>query len=685
MKNWLTFRILATLFLWIILSIDLFSQSIPFEKNRFENDKEGFKLANNKLKEGETFFEEEFYEQALEPFLLAQNFNPNNAILNYKIGFCYLNSDSRYKCLEYFKKSFELDREISPDIHYMIAQGFQLNHDFKMAINEYKAYLATISSDPKNNELASIERSINQCYNGIQYMNEKPLAIAENMGITINSNFNDHSPLITADESLLVFTSTRENNKKAAIDGQFDEDIFFSNSKNNQWQFPESIGEPINNQYNNATVGLSPDGQQMLIYNGDRGNGDIEICYYEGKSWTSPKTISDVINTDFRETSACFSPDGNQLYFVSDRPGGIGESDIYVSKKNNKGKWDKPKNMGSEINSEFSEETVFMHPDGRTLFFSSQGHRTMGGYDIFKSQQNDLGVWEEPVNLGFPVNSADDDLCFVLSANGRHGYCSGIRSDSYGGYDIYKITFNGTEKPILLNNYDALLASKPNSVTKNVVESILASKTMSVTLVKGTVVNELTNNGIAAKIDIINNQTNEIIFTAHTNKQTGNYLLSLPNGKNYSIIVSAENYLFHSEYFDLKLTHEYQEINQNIVLKGLEKGSKIVLNNVFFEAGSSKLNTKSYAELDRVSTLLKEINALRIEISGHTSIKGDDKLNQLLLEEKSKNIVTYLISQGIDASKVEYKGYLFDSKLSSNQPVKSSMANLWFELKVLSN
>jgi Tol biopolymer transport system component len=470
MNNWFAFKILVTLFLWITLSNELLSQSIPFEKNSFENDKEGFKLANNKLKEGEAYFEEEFYEQAIEPFLLAQNFNPNNAILNYKIGFCYLNSESRYKCLEYFKKSFELDREISTDIHYMIAQGFQLNHDFKMAINEYKAYLSTISSDPKNKELVIIERYINQCYNGIQYMNEKPTATVENMGITINSNYNDHSPLITVDESLLVFTSTRENNKKAAIDGQFDEDIFISNSKDNQWQFPESIGEPINNPYNNASVGLSPDGQQMLIYNGDRGNGDIEICYFEGKSWTSPKTVSDEINTDFRETSACFSPDGNHIYFVSDRPGGLGESDIYVSKKNNKGKWDKPKNIGSEINSEFSEETVFMHPDGRTLFFSSQGHRTMGGFDIFKSQQNDLGVWEEPVNLGFPVNSADDDLCFVLSANGRHGYCSSIRSDSYGGYDIYKITFNGAEKPILLSNHDAMLAVKPNSMTKNAVE-----------------------------------------------------------------------------------------------------------------------------------------------------------------------------------------------------------------------
>jgi len=685
MKNWFANKIVFILILWVFISFDLVSQSIPFEKNRFESDKEGFKLANNKLKEGETYFEQEFYEQALEPFLLAQNFNSNNAILNYKIGYCYLNSESRFKCLEYFKKSFELDREISPDIHYMIAQGFQLNYDFKMAINEYKAYLSTISSDSKNEELATIERYINQCYNGVQYMNEAPLASVENMGITINSNSNDHSPLITADESLLVFTSTRENNKKAGVDGQFDEDIFTSNNKNKQWQFPEPIGEPINNQFNNASVGLSPDGQQLLIYNGDRGNGDIEICFFEGNSWTTPKPFSNELNSDYRETSACFSPDGNQIYFVSDRPGGIGESDIYVSHKNNKGKWEKPKNIGSEINSEFSEETVFMHPDGRTLFFSSQGHRTMGGFDIFKSQQNDLGVWEEPVNLGFPVNSPDNDLCFVLSANGRRGYCSSIRSDSYGGYDIYKIIFNGSEKPLMLSNDDAMIAAKPNAIRKNVVETTVAFNSLNLTLVKGIVTNELTNNGIEAQIDIINNQTNELIFTTHTNSQSGKYLFSLPNGKNYSIIVIAENSIFHSENFDLTLTQEYQEINQNIILERLEKESKIVLNNVFFEAGSSKLNTRSYAELDRVTNLLKVNAALRIEISGHSCIKGDDKLTQLSMEEKAKSMVTYLISQGIDASKVEFKGYGFDSKLSTNQPVKKTPMNFWMELKILSN
>jgi len=668
------------------LTSQSFGQSVTFDKSQFETNREGFKLANSKLKEGDSNFDKTLYTLALDAYLLAQNFNPNNAELNYKIGICYYETSSKFKCLDYFKKAYELDRQVATDIHLMLGRGFHLNQDFKNAIIEYKAYLAAIEEAEKEEMTPAINKYVNECYNGIEYLTAPPKAFMENMGVTINTTYNEHSPLITADESVLVFTSTRENNKKPDEDGQFDEDIYVSQVQGKQWTFPNTIGEPINTQFNDATVGLSPDGQMLLIYNGNRGNGDIEICAFEGDQWNYPRPLPAEINTEFRETSACFSPDGNHLYFVSDRPEGFGGSDIYVSTKNKKGKWEKAKNLGPIINTEFNEETVFMHPDGRTLYFSSEGHRSMGGFDIFTSQRNETtGTWEEPENLGFPVNSPDDDLCFVLSANGRHGYSSNIRSDSHGGYDIYKMTFLGPEKPLMLSNEDYLIAVRANPVSQMAMEENVTLKTIRLTIVKGLVTDGLTNNPVAAQIDIVDNEKNEVIFTSHTNSTTGNFLVSLPSGKNYGLIVKSDGYLFHSENFNLPPATEYQEISKDIALNNLKKDVKIILKNVFFETGSSNLRPASYAELGRLSKLLTDNPDLRIEISGHTDNQGNKTANLKLSEERAKSVVDFLITEGIASNRLEFKGYGFEQAIADNASEEGRALNRRVEFKVLSN
>ncbi len=673
------------LFLILVLLGNAFSQSVPFSKSAFPSDGNKLKEAKEFLKYGDHQYNFGNYELALENYLKANDFNPDNAELNFKIGVCYLKTMLRFKCLSYFEHAFQLNRTVDKDIHLMLGRGFHLNADFDAAINEYKAHLLILSSEEKSAETAEINKYIKECESGKIFKDKEPRAFVDNMGLVINSTYNDHSPLITADESKLVFTSTRENGHKIGIDGQYDEDIYISLKVGKKWTTPESMGEPINTQFNDATVGLSPDGQQLLIYNGNRGNGDIQLCWLDGDEWNYPKNLPKEINSEYKETAACFSPDGNTLYFVSDRPGGYGGSDIYKSTLNKKGRWGEAVNLGSTVNSPYNEETVFMHPDGRTLYFSSEGHNSTGGFDIFVTRLQDDGSWTEPENLGYPVNSPDDDLCFVISANGRRGYCSSVRPDSYGGFDIYQMTFLGPEKPLMLSNEDNLIAASTSPVSNMVMEESIELKTIRLTIVKGFVRELGTEKPVAAQIDIVDNDKNEVIFTSKTNSSSGKFLVSLPSGKNYGLIVNANDYLFHSENFDIPAATEYQEIEKNIELESMKKDAKIVLKNVFFETGSATLKPTSYAELGRLTQLLNENPKLKIEISGHTDNQGSQSVNLKLSEDRAKAVVDFLISEGISSERLEYKGYGYEQPIADNSTPEGRSMNRRVEFKVLNN
>lgn len=676
---------LKIILLLLVFGSEISAQSVPFSKDAFMLDKEGLKDAKSNIKDGDFQVDLQNYKKALEHYLSANNFNPDNADLNYKIGICYLQTELRFKALDYFLKAFQLDRDIREDVHFMMGRSFHLNGDYNAAINEYKAHIAVASVQDLADNKVWYEKLIKECEVAKELANKEQRAFADNVGEGINSKYNDHSPLITADESNMVFTSTRENGNKQGLDGQYDEDIYLSYKENKKWLQPESMGEPINTQFNDATVGLSPDGQQLLIYNGNRGNGDIQICWLNGDAWNYPKNLPNEINSSYKETAACFSPDGNTLYFISDRPGGVGGSDIYYSKLNNKGKWGEAVNLGPVVNSKYNEETVFMHPDGRTLYFSSEGHNTTGGYDVFVSHKKDNGAWSTPENLGFPVNSPDDDLCFVISANGRRGYLSSVRENSIGGFDIYQMTFLGPEKPIMLSNEDNLIAVRTSPVSNMVMEESVELKTIRLTIVKGLVKDMISNEPVSAQIDIVDNEKNEVIFSSKTNSLTGKFLVSLPSGKNYGLIVNADEYLFHSENFNIPQATEYQEIEKDIALSSMKKDVKIVLKNVFFETGSAKLKPTSYAELGRLTLLLNENPTLKIEISGHTDNQGSKTVNMKLSENRAKAVVDFLLSEGIASDRLEYKGYAFDQPIADNSTKEGRQQNRRVEFKVLDN
>ncbi|MFC2100552.1 OmpA family protein [Bacteroidota bacterium] len=308
-----------------------------------------------------------------------------------------------------------------------------------------------------------------------------------------------------------------------------------------------------------------------------------------------------------------------------------------------------------------------MHPDGVTMYFSSKGLNTMGGYDIFKTELKG-DEWTKPENIGYPINSPDNDVYFVLSASGKHGYYSSAKIGGYGGQDIYRITFLGPEKPLINNTEDNLIASAELPLSEKVTEKLIHIKTNQVTIVKGTIFDDLIDEPIKVKgiIEITDNELGEVIYSATPNSSTSKYLFTLPSGKNYGIAFKAEGFLFHSENFDIPASTEFQEIIKDIYLQRIEVGSKIILNNIFFDFDRSTLRPESTSELNRIIELLNEYPTVRIEISGHTDSKGTEEYNVSLALRRAQSVVKYLVQHGISADRFEAKGYGETSPIAPN-------------------
>jgi len=673
-----------------ILICNVLSQEIIIRKEDFTS-KDIYKFVKENIEKGEEFYTKGRggYRTALEYFLKAYKHLPNNPALNYKIGICYFKTISKKLSLQYFKKAYELNPNITEDLLYYLAMAYQINYEFETAIEYYKKYKSRmLPSENYAEKKKEIDKRIQECINGIELIKNPTRVWIDNIGSAINTQYPEYSPLITADESMLLFTSRRPDTYGGGIDPEdnlYFEDIYVSYNHGQGWSLAKNIDKPLNTKGNDATVGLSPDGRKLFIFNGAQNNGDIFISEYTSKGWEKPsdKSLRKNINSPYHETTASFSFDGRTMFFVSDRPGGYGGHDIWMSKYNEEKKeWGPPVNLGPVINTEYDEEGVFMHPDGRTIFFASKGHNSMGGFDIFKSTLNDDGTWSTPENLGYPINTPDDDVFFCLSGNGKRAYISSVREDGYGDYDIYVVTFRGPEKPPILKTEDQLLANAL-PITESTITEKVEIKTMRLTIVKGTISDAFTQKPIEAFIEIIDNVKNEVVYVTQSDAQTGKYIVTLPSGRNYGINVRAEGYLFFSENFDIPPTTEYQEIIKDIYLSKLKVGEKVILRNIFFDFGKATLKPESYAELDRLVKLLNDYPNLRVEISGHTDNISSLEFNLKLSEARAKAVVDYLISKGISQNRLEYKGYAFLQPIAPNDTEEGRKLNRRVEFKII--
>ncbi|HXU26080.1 MAG TPA: OmpA family protein [Bacteroidia bacterium] len=506
------------------------------------------------------------------------------------------------------------------------------------------------------------------------FAQKKPLAKASadtvkititNLGKTINTLYPEYAPVISADGEMLVFTSRRPVTEKEIKKAKMSmENVYLSNydAKKKKWADAVRLSSPVNQEgRHNSAIALSNDGQQMLLYRDDEsGNGDIYESHLMGVSWTSPIKMDEPVNSKNHESSASISPDGRTIYFVSNRKGGQGGRDIWMCKLNNDNKWVNAENLGSIVNTTEDEEGVFIHPDGKTLYFSSKGHNSTGGYDIFKTT-NENGKWTESKSMGVSINTIDDDLYFVLAANGQTGFYSSAKPGGLGDKDIYEIHFT----PL-----------KPKKEKEAVGPQL--------TLLKGIITDEDSKAPLEADIEIIDNVKNQTITTIKSNGSSGKYLVSLPSGKNYGIIVKVKGYLFHSENVDIPYSAGYQEIVKDVQLKKLEVGKSIVLNNIFYDFDKATFRSESMSELERLVQLLNENPTLTIELSSHTDDKGTDEYNQKLSQLRAQSVVDFLINKNIDKQRLVAKGYGETVPVATNDTEEGRQQNRRTEFKILS-
>jgi outer membrane protein OmpA-like peptidoglycan-associated protein len=689
---------IALLVVGIFFSQSTFAQNIEFRNSNFKSDKEGLKLAKENIKFADNFRDnaiiemlamhdaELLYSQAVFYYQKAQSFNPNNAELNYKIGSCMLFTNNKENAFSYLKKAASLSNDFPNDFLFYKGMCLQLDGEFGNAIEQFELF----RNSAKKKELELFEmlakKYIKECNSSVDVLSQTHRIWVDNL--SLNTEYDDWSPCLSADGDLLLFTSNRPNENSANNIGSYDQDIYYSNKKSRKFKSIFSLSE-LNSSSDDVSGGLSYDGQRLLIFKEEDGNTDVYESELNGKYWGEANRKmgkkSRGGNTDKNETFASFDPPDIKVYYITDG-GHSGNKNIYFSGVMNRERniWGKGQSAGV-VNTKFQEGSVYIHPDGKTMYFSSKGHNTLGGYDIFVSYVDDLGHWGKPINLGYPINTPYDDLFYSATASGRYAFIASNRAGGKGGLDIYKVTYWGADKPMTADFEDQLMASIASPVSDNSVAEPITVEEKSLTVFKGKILDAITKNSIAANIEITINSTGEVYTTLKSNSSTGKFLLSLPAGKNYGISVAAEGYLFHSENFNLPKGDGFNLVNKDIELKNIKVGSNIALRNVFFNSGKWDVKSDSYAELDRLVALLSDITSLKIEISGHTDNIGSVSFNELLSQRRADAVVNYLAGKGVDKKRLSAKGYGQSKPVDSNNTAEGRALNRRTEFEIIEN
>jgi len=683
---------IAITVLFLSFGTVVFCQNVLFDKKNFPNDKDGFKLAVKNVKEGDRIFEDDrraYFNLAIPYYLAAQEFNPDNAELNYKLGVSYLFSSQRRRSLPYLIKSFDLDPELDPyNIHYLLGWSYQLNSRWDKAIEEFETQLAVLNrSEGKPEEFQKVQKRLQEVQYGKELESSPVRVWVDNLGSAINSAAPEYAPLISTDETLLILTARRELNVgglKDETDNFPFEDVYYSRNSGGEWAPLKNLGEDVNTSGHDAGSGLSPDGKTLFVFRGDvKGGGDIYQSIYRDGEWSKPKALYKTINTDAHESAAALSFDAQSLYFVSEKEGGYGGKDIYVAQWNvEKERWGEAKNLGPVVNSPYDEDGVYIHPDGKTLYFSSEGHNSIGGNDIFYSEYED-GRWKTPTNMGIPINTPDDDVFFSVAADGRTAYYSSDREEGFGEKDIYRLTFLGPEKQPVLNVEDRLIAGSSERKIEIPLQPAVEIRTSKMVLLKGLVIDDETNAPVAATIDLINNETAQVLASFQVEPASGKYLVSLPAGKNYGLNVNADGYLFNSLNFNIPDSAGYREFYKVIKMKRIKIGETIVLRNIFYDYNKATIRNESTAELDRLEKVLVENPTIKVEISGHTDNVGGDDYNLDLSEQRAQSVVSHLQSKGIDSERMIAKGYGETEPLATNETPEGRQENRRTEFKII--
>lgn len=599
------------------------------------------------FREGNFLIGEENYDLALKNFLQAYKLDSSSANINFNVGFCYLNSSFEKGKAEYYfsraisdvAKNYRFDdaseKSAPPLVHFYYGKALHINYKFDEALVQYDIFEKNYAKDKETKE--------DVAYYKAQTVYAKELVASpinvkiENLGDSINSSYPDYSPVLSADEATLIYTTRRNTSTggEKTPDGQFYEDIVVSyKDENGKWSSPKTISQFINTNGHEGSINLTPDGQTLIAYRDDGGNGNVYFSNWDGKEWSSLQSFGSDINSKYWEPHACLTSDNNTLYFVSDRPGGYGGRDIYRCVKLPNGAWSKALNVGPTINTKYDEDGPFMHPDGITLIFASKGHKSMGGFDLFASIMDEDKKFSEPENMRYPINTPDDDVFFVTSPDGKRGYFSSAKDGGYGEKDIYKMFIpDAKEKPLALFK-GSILPADGEKLPDDL------------------------------EIIVTNKETGEIVGR-YKPKENGTFATILAPNKNYNFSYQSKGEEFYNEDIYVSSDIAYQEIKKEINLepvallgtvKAKTKGvvlNTVVLNNkkdqtpvanakitltekggsdVKFDVDANGKKDGTALAFDKLYTVVAEVDGKKSKVSSFNTVglKGSKSITQVL-------------------------------------------------------
>ena len=622
----------------------LIAQSQGYDPNKI-NEKAGglYSKALNELTQNRNF------KYAIQLMDEAIAIEPNYADAWLSKGSAYAELKNYKASVESFERAKAIDTAYFNEFNLPYSISLAGNGEFEKALNAVNDFL----KDPELNERSIKAANFRKrCYVfAVDYAgnhkNNKYIFQPKNLGDSINTPMLEYFPSLTIDANELVFTRRVKG---------INEDFFVSNKKNNQWGKATPLQGNINTELNEGAQNISQDGK-MLVFTGCNfpgGSGSCDLYYstQTPKGWSEPLNFGEQINTEYWESQPCLSPDKRFLYFTARDPNGFGGSDIWMSERLPNGNWKNPVNLGAGINTPGNESCPFIHADNQTLYFTSDAWPGYGGSDLFVTRKDSTGKWGKPENLGYPINTIGDEGTMVITADGKTAYYSSDLPDTRGGLDIYSFELREDIRPI---------------------------KTL---WVKGNVFDKKTKAGLPSTVELLDLKTGQNISKLQTD-ESGNYLITLPVGKDYAFNVNRKGYLFYSDNFSLSKNPVDSVYTKDIPLQPIEINASIVLKNIFFDTKKFDLKPESMVELDKVVQLMKDNPNIKILIGGHTDNVGKPQDNMVLSDKRAKSAINYLLYKGVRIERLQWKGFGSTKPVADNKTEKGKAQNRRTELTVV--
>lgn len=550
------------------------------------------------------------------------------------LGDIYSDLNRYEEAVTAYNSALEIDSAFFPPVYYFLANIYYEIGDYYNSSISFNKLLKFNSISDDLRALSTDKLIFADTANNL--VNNPVSTNPVNIGSSINTSSDEYINYVNTDYELLMLTKRTKLPAYSSV--RYKEELYYSDYSDSTWSSPELVDLGWRgNGLNMGTINFSTDGRTMFFtgcyWPSGQGGCDLYFSQRVGTNWLKPQNIGNSINTTTWESQPIISSDSKKLFFASKRTGGKGGADIWMSVKLKDNTWSPPINLGDSINTPKDEMAPFLHADGNTLFFASTGHPGLGGYDLFISRQDELGRWSLAKNIGYPTNSRYNDINIFTSIDGKRSWISSDRTAGKGGMDIYSF-----------DNYKDILPQK-------------------IMYVEGAVVDKVTKKPLKAEIQITNLSTSELINTTLSDSVTGSFLLVVFPGVDYAFNITKKGYLFLSENINVKDSIGIESVKKQFELSPFAKGNQLIMNNVFFRFNEYELLPASFIELDKLVEILNQYPTSEIEITGHTDSIGNAEYNMKLSLKRAKAVSNYLIENGIESKRLDFKG------MGSSMPV----------------